>query len=202
MAHQTIAIRVDNRMNERRLEKVQKNSSQGPSSWSFKNREGHAPQPVPMEIDTMNVKIKKLPFGEKQRRMKEGLCFYCGKPNHRASVCPDKKVSNNAVVEKEIKPTNSLYFLRVQLKLQSALLEVSALLDPGCSHVLMSNVLVDEYGIPTGTMPHPLKMAFADGGESGSIVSTYCLPTIMTVKSHYEEVSPLTADITYPLILG
>ncbi|KAL7280853.1 hypothetical protein ACG7TL_005797 [Trametes sanguinea] len=42
---------------------------------------------VPMEVDA--IKHGKLTAAERERRRKEGLCFYCGQGKHRISECPN-----------------------------------------------------------------------------------------------------------------
>jgi hypothetical protein len=44
-----------------------------------------------MNIDASVAKVKKLNHVEKQRRLKEDLCFYCGLHGHRARECGHKK---------------------------------------------------------------------------------------------------------------
>jgi hypothetical protein len=41
-----------------------------------------------MQIDATRYKC--LTQEEKQRRRREGLCLYCGKPNHQAKDCTTK----------------------------------------------------------------------------------------------------------------
>jgi hypothetical protein len=52
----------------------------------------------PMEIDAMST-FKKISPSERQRRLDNRLCLYCGGPNHIASNCPVKKPIHANVIE-------------------------------------------------------------------------------------------------------
>ena len=88
-----IAIRIDNRIHERRLEK-------GPSRPPMKTTTTQVPAPStfqlvdrgpqPMDIDAARRKFKPLSEEEKQRRRMLNLCLYCGQPGHQAMSCPNK----------------------------------------------------------------------------------------------------------------
>jgi len=93
----THAVRCDNRLFERRMERRGKPKIDS-STTSFglshpTTMSKHPPQQTkvpddPMEVDS--AKIRHLAPAEKQRRRQEHLCLYCGKPNHIVSNCPEK----------------------------------------------------------------------------------------------------------------
>jgi len=64
--------------------KPQNQGSQGSSSSASKSS-----GPEPMELDA--VKPKKLTKEEREQRIKDGVCLYCGKKGHFARECPAKK---------------------------------------------------------------------------------------------------------------
>jgi Ty3 transposon capsid-like protein len=97
-----LAIKIDNRLFERRQEKKRSssilNSSQVPHSYiklsakpnmSTPERQNFLPQAssTPMEISTIH---QSLSPAEKQRRLRSKLCLYCGNPGHFATSCPAK----------------------------------------------------------------------------------------------------------------
>ena len=110
-----IAIRLDNRLFERREEKKhegkpsnpQSNSNQSRSS-STVTRTSTAPSnnaqaskttsttttstgPAPMDLDAArSKKHKALTPQEREYRLKNNLCLYCGEGGHRAGQCPRK----------------------------------------------------------------------------------------------------------------
>lgn len=82
-----LAIRLDNRIHERRIEDRRSSGSQ--LSRTFAPRLPSAP--VPMDLDaTRSGKFKPLTPQERQRRLENQLCLYCGEPGHRAGQCPAK----------------------------------------------------------------------------------------------------------------
>lgn len=95
-----LCIRLDNEFHERELElkSIKKSSGAHPKSFTTYHtpRSNFTPSPapttsstdpVPMEIDA----IKRGPISkeEKERRRKEGLCFYCGQGKHSVDNCPN-----------------------------------------------------------------------------------------------------------------
>ena len=71
------AVRLDNRMRERR-------GDQG-VSWLLPAGSGRSKSredPEPMQLGGARLSAK-----EKERRMREGLCLYCGETGHRLSSC-------------------------------------------------------------------------------------------------------------------
>jgi hypothetical protein len=84
------AIRVDNRLFERRAERgtfvtTRPNNFNG--SFQPPRQFGTPPvQSDPMEIGTL--KFSRNSPEEKERRRKLGLCMYCGKADHKIAECP------------------------------------------------------------------------------------------------------------------
>lgn len=73
-----MAVKVDNRMFERRLEK----KGQYRPESKKRNKGNYWPQP--MELDAATIK-KKLPKEVMEKRRRDKLCFECGLPGHIAS---------------------------------------------------------------------------------------------------------------------
>jgi len=94
-----LAIRLDNRLFERRIE-IRKASdkheprtvSQTPrytqSSTTSTTRTG----PAPMDLDATKPSkpFKPLTLEERKRRMDNNLCLYCGEAGHRVPQCPQR----------------------------------------------------------------------------------------------------------------
>lgn len=98
-----LAIKIDNRLFERRQEKKRSSSFCSPSQLppSFPRQIAKPPMstpeaqtltsqdnPTPMEISTIR---QSLSPAEKQRRLRNKLCLYCGNPGHLAASCPVKR---------------------------------------------------------------------------------------------------------------
>jgi hypothetical protein len=89
-----LCIRIDNRQFARRMEKH--NSNSGNSGMQFRPTtkvtqpyQSYPSGPVPMQLDSIQTYSKLTPE-EKQKRMSQGLCLYCGFPGHIAKACPKK----------------------------------------------------------------------------------------------------------------
>jgi hypothetical protein len=86
-------IKIDNRLHERDMER--KGSYR---QFISNGKKHHQPQrsnrnyygPQPMEIDNVQ-KHRGLNPAEREHRMKNKLCLYCGKPGHQAKQCRAKK---------------------------------------------------------------------------------------------------------------
>ena len=73
-----------------------------PKSQQAQNVPYVAPRPtnndvVPMEVDA--IKHSKVTPEERERRKREGLCFYCGQGKHRMSECPNMSAERKAEIK-------------------------------------------------------------------------------------------------------
>ena len=110
-----LAIRIDNRLFERRHEKKSSEPSRHATSSKFRdnmpqvskytstNLQSRLPMPSsatgpePMQISASKV-YKPLTPQEKEHRRKNGLCLYCGQSGHVAQFCPIKSTPRPAKV--------------------------------------------------------------------------------------------------------
>lgn len=99
-------LRIDQRLYDRKVESrggngksndSTKKKNTGNPQNSNNNKSGSSketpkPDPGAMDLDgTSNKRFKPLTPAERQRRMENKLCLYCGDPGHRADSCPRKK---------------------------------------------------------------------------------------------------------------
>lgn len=80
----THAMRLDNRLRERRRDQIpgQNHSTTPGHSWS----------PAPLSLDTpepMQIGRTSISATERERRRREKCCIYCGKPDHFRASCPE-----------------------------------------------------------------------------------------------------------------
>jgi hypothetical protein len=110
------AIRLDNRLHERRMEHKRTSPSKTFRPINFHQirptlqTPAATTAPVPMEIDGIQSKFKVLTPEEKKRRQVNNLCMYCGQPGHHAINCPSKRTGNKFPKSASISatsPTNS-----------------------------------------------------------------------------------------------
>lgn len=108
-----VAIRLDNRIHERRLERTSGNISMASQSVFNKpystNQNYHLtggaansksaqfhmthPKSHPMEIDSIGPSNNRISSEEKDRRKRMNLCLYCGLSGHIAKTCPTRPAS-------------------------------------------------------------------------------------------------------------
>lgn len=87
-----LAVRLDNRLMERSKERssnVVRPPAQGEHHPEVTASRGGAPAHA-LSVEPMQVGHTRLSPGERQRRFKEGSCFYCGQPGHILAHCPAK----------------------------------------------------------------------------------------------------------------
>ena len=49
-----------------------------------------------MDVDTIHTALNAMTMEERDKFMKEGLCFRCKKPGHISRDCPDKGKNNTS----------------------------------------------------------------------------------------------------------
>ena len=100
----TLAIRTENRLQERKRSRNLTASSAGhfqsymaaaTPSWQGSSR---FPPPTPRRVgssegeeELMQLRRAKLSMEERRRRLQEGRCFYCGQQGHLLAACPAKR---------------------------------------------------------------------------------------------------------------
>lgn len=96
----TLAIRIDNRLHERKLEKYVRSNTSASTKPSLHTTPSAPPPPTtpawkpsalatqPMELDSSRSRFRKLTEEEKKRRRAQNLCLYCGKSGHSTNDCP------------------------------------------------------------------------------------------------------------------
>jgi hypothetical protein len=85
-------IKIDHRIYDRRLEKKNASSHTHGDPHPKKFETPRSGPTTPMDLDGLQEvpKHKKLTKEERERRIKEKLCLYCGESGHRVSRCPNK----------------------------------------------------------------------------------------------------------------
>jgi hypothetical protein len=175
---------------ERKSERVREN----PLLRQTPERDG----PALMEVDNTTVRPKKLTFQEKQRRMKEGLCLYCGKVGHIAKVYPEKKVQFKI----NLSSYSPLFFLPFTLFTGTAYVKCVSIVRSGCTYNIISSSFAEKHFIATVLLQEPLSMTLADGNAQKDDVTYVCQPLDMSIGEHSEMIAPLVAIVKHDVILG
>jgi Zinc knuckle len=96
------AIRIDNRVYERQMERTRGRAPFQPrykANTSRFKKPSQGLYPREMDLDATQHRKKDshprrkggLTKAQREERMKKNLCLYCGKPGHRAKKCPNKQ---------------------------------------------------------------------------------------------------------------
>jgi hypothetical protein len=72
---------------------VMNNNQSIPNNFQRTAQPTQSDGPVPMEVDAIQRNSRGLTAAERQFRIANNLCLYCGNQGHRASNCPNKRNS-------------------------------------------------------------------------------------------------------------
>lgn len=96
----SLAIRVDNRLRERRRERGARPPQPAPVRHPHPGSHStFSPGPqtlAPTEVEPMQLGRARLTEEEKQRRRQTNACLYCGEGGHYAASCPAKRGKDRA----------------------------------------------------------------------------------------------------------
>lgn len=207
-----LAIRIDNRLFEHRAEM---------KSGTFRlARQGLAPSsprptssipvassstmadtgPVPMEIGTSRT--RKLTQQERQHRIQNGLCLYCGEVGHKLANCPKSKSKSTTLQTTDLKQAQKMD-IEGYLKFGSYSSKHIVLVDCGADDTCINDQIVKDLEIPLVKLPHPIKIIYADGEETRSNVITHrTIPLQLRLGDHIEMIQPYVTRLSRAVLLG
>ena len=156
-----MSTRVDIRLNERNSERLR--TSVRPSApqrpW-INNTPLTTSSEEPMQLGGARITAE-----ERQRRFREGCCFYCGQHGHAASSCPLKGQARRRALVSRFSaaefPPRSL--TKVKLQLRDHTMTKGVLVDSGADESLMDWGLVKRLGITTVPLTSPVDASALDG---------------------------------------
>ena len=165
-----LAVKIDQRLHDRRLEKQSNRSFNG---FSEKHRRYNPPGtqtgPAPMELDAMDGQKQKS-FGklskeERQRRIENDLCLYCGESGHKVNKCSKRLERSLNVIDlfSASSKDHSSLTLPVNLVNQRNNEEYNALLDSGANANFISSSLITGSGMSLVKLVQPIMVRLADG---------------------------------------
>jgi len=197
-----LAIRVDNLL---RNSPSSRSSSKSPASTQ--GQVLTCPDtPEPMQIAYARISIE-----ERERRRREGLCYYCGGKDHQNSACPNKgrrlPYSKTSVSNETLTPPRSHSFsLLIELSSDSDSKYVSALVDSGAALNLIHQDLVQELQIPTVPCIPAINVTAVNNAPIGTGITHQTVPLTLRIGLfHIETISISLYVINSPkhtLILG
>ncbi|KAI4880514.1 hypothetical protein NFI96_007308 [Prochilodus magdalenae] len=174
----------------------------------------------PMQVDT-----SRLSPGERQRRMRRGLCLYCGNPGHilrNCSLRPQRNPLSFANRQDSTAPPSATprtsavsspapgmvaksFMIPVTLYYENFSCVFPALIDSGAEGNFMNIQVVKLLQVPVSSLKRPLRLSAVDGDPVGpGYVTSITSPVTMDISALHSEKLPFfvleTAE--YAVILG
>ncbi len=149
----TLAIRLDNSLRSRRLPR---------SSLSSATMATAPPATEPMQIG-----MTRMSEEERERRIRQRLCLYCGLPGHLRASCPTRPSRTPAAVSATSNSATSLE-IAVTLEINGRVLETVALIDSGAAGNFIDGSFAKSNNIPLVACTSHLAVAALDGRPLGS----------------------------------
>ena len=204
----TLAHRLDDRLRERRLERVQRR--EGPSRYppthlgSNPHRYVRSPtNPASLSSGTdqsrasegeepMQLGWSRLTPSVREHRFRERLCLYCGgggahhtNPTKRPGSLERGVLVSRANISPHPAKPNSLFPVSLSWGLET--LSVGALVDSGADECLMDVTLARQVGVPLEPMDTTLSAQVLDGHNLGNI-SHRTIPISLTISGNHSEI--------------
>ncbi len=147
-----LAIHIDNLVRSRRQSRFLA-ASVGMTS---------PPEPEPMQLGFTHLSTE-----ERERRMHNNLCLYCGLPGHLRASCPTRPPRNPPSVSRT-STISSVLEIPVTLRVNGEVIETTALIDSGAVGNLIDSAFSKAHRIPLVACESRLAVAALDGRPLGS----------------------------------
>ncbi|KAL0198667.1 hypothetical protein M9458_007207, partial [Cirrhinus mrigala] len=162
------------------------------------------PQPSPATEEPMQVGYTRLTDEERDRRMKNRLCLYCGQPGHFRSQCPSRppRPSSSRV---SLIPLSPSLLLDVCIVIHGRNVKTKAFVDSGAAGNFIDQEFANRHDIPLLPCDPPMAVAALDGRPlgAGRIRFTTEDITLITSSMHTEVIRlHVTQSPNHPVILG
>ncbi len=108
-----------------------------------------------------------LSVEERDRRMRQNLCLYCGLPGHLRASCPTRPPRNPSSVSKS-STISSVLEIPVTLRVKGEVIETTALIDSGAAGNFIDSTFSRTHKIPLVSCESHLAVAALDGRPLGS----------------------------------
>ncbi|XP_056911237.1 uncharacterized protein LOC130538040 [Takifugu flavidus] len=220
---------MDERLRERRQERAQRAggsdrqlSHRTPSAPDFSPTGTAAPPPhIPLlppahsfpraEEEPMQIGRSRLSRQEREQRLRDQLCLYCGNNGHFIKACPVRPkgscspvggvLVSRAVIPQPTEQHNRLFPATLSWDKES--IPVSVLIDSGADESLMDFSLARQAGVPLVPLDRSLSPQAIDGRSLGNITHRTIPLTLTLSGNHIESTRFLVLHApTAPLVLG
>ncbi|KAL0157283.1 hypothetical protein M9458_048529, partial [Cirrhinus mrigala] len=186
-----MAIRVDHRIRERQQER-RREASITDSGNTFE-----LVPPLNAPEEPMQLGGTRISQGERNRRIRDKCCLYCGKPGHFRATCPELV---------EVVPCAMTSGLTIQATVVHGSQHhlVCAFVDSGAAESFMDYNMAKRLSIHPTSLQKPLNIMAVDGSPLGSGEVSYCTPPLQLWMGEHTECIQffLIHSPKLPLILG
>ncbi|KAI2655842.1 Transposon Tf2-6 polyprotein [Labeo rohita] len=186
-----LSIRVDNVMRARR-------STRHLPSLPLSTASPEAPS-EPMQLGATRLSLE-----ERERRLRNNLCLYCGQAGHIRANCPTRPPRQPSSVSSADLPIDCCS-MPVTLECGEAIIKTTALIDSGAAGNFIDADFVANHHLPTLSCSPHVAVAALDGRPlgSGRVNHTTDDLTLRIDPSHYERIRFfIIASPQSPIILG
>ncbi|SCZ91750.1 BZ3500_MvSof-1268-A1-R1_Chr5-1g07649 [Microbotryum saponariae] len=238
------AIKADNRLHQSRQEakpttkphsqhsQQRGNSASPPTRVTTRVTTNVTTQgPTPMDVDATTTRRAPLTPQEREQRLKNNLCLYCGEGGHQVSSCPaaPRKYPGQrplpSCTHEDIthahgitrSPPSPVYitlastldtqpFDHLVLPLDFCLespVSGSALIDSGATSLFIDDSFVSRHGLVRRPHSTPIPLFVIDGRPIASGHVTHFVRLTITLGGHSQVIQADVTQLgTYPLVLG
>uniref|UniRef100_A0A674NN42 Gypsy retrotransposon integrase-like protein 1 n=1 Tax=Takifugu rubripes TaxID=31033 RepID=A0A674NN42_TAKRU len=225
----TLSLQMDERLRERRQERAQRAggsdrqlSHRTPSAPDFSPTSTAAPPPhIPWlppahsfpraGEEAMQIGRSRLSPQEREQRLRDQRCLYCGNNGHFIKACPVRPkgscspvggvLVSRTVIPQPTEQHNRLFPATLSWDKES--IPVSVLIDSGAEESLMDFSLARQAGVPLVPLDRSLSLQAIDGRSLGNITHRTIPLTLTLSGNHIESTRFLVLHApTAPLVLG
>lgn len=204
-----LAIRTDNRLREFKVSRggCQQRSDhpqQPPAFPGFAPCLSSSALPLPPHPagseEPMQLGRAQLTQAERQRRLKEGRCFYCGESGHLVATCPTKAA--RVVRQSSTSGSTARNLTSIKVTHNTTVTELKVLIYSGADESLMDWGLARRLRVKTETVSRPIR-ARALNGNLLFTITHITEPIALTIDNHNELMSfYLFHSPAHTMILG
>ncbi len=115
----------------------------------------------------MQICFTHLSGEERERRIRQNLCLYCGLPGHMRASCPTCPPRNTPAVSQNASQSTILK-IPVTLRVKGTVIETTAFIDSGAAGNLIDAEFTKTHNIPLIPCESQLAVAVLDGRPLGS----------------------------------
>uniref|UniRef100_A0A674NB00 CCHC-type domain-containing protein n=1 Tax=Takifugu rubripes TaxID=31033 RepID=A0A674NB00_TAKRU len=161
--------------------------------------------------EPMQIGRSRLSRQEREQRLRDQLCLYCGNNGHFIQACPVRPkgscspvggvLVSRAVIPQPTEQHNRLFPATLSWDKES--IPVSVLIDSGADESLMDFSLARQAGVPLVPLDRSLSPQAIDGRSLGNITHR-TIPLTLTLSGNHIESTPFLVlhAPTAPLVLG